>query len=81
MKKFCKAIYAALLDKLATILITVVVGGGMAACNHSKIVDAQKWIGEDLSRHTERMNQIESNAIDESKWTQFQIDDATKNLK
>jgi len=31
MKKFCKTIYAALLDKLATILITFVIGGGMAA--------------------------------------------------
>lgn len=77
MKKFCKAIYAALLDKLATILITVVIGGGMAACNHSKIADTNKWVGEHLADKQEQITKLQTEAADQAEWQRFQIYDQT----
>jgi len=47
-------------------------------CNHSKIKDTEKWIGEDLARHSDRMTKIDSNAAEQAKWIQFQIDNANK---
>ena len=60
MKSFIKSIGNAILDKLAMVLITVVISGFMAACNHKKIVQDNQWVGQHLQDKQAQINELKN---------------------
>jgi hypothetical protein len=58
MKKFCKSLWTALLDKLATIVIAAIFAGAVGVCNHLKIADTNRWVGEHLQDKQQQIDKL-----------------------
>ena len=56
--KLGKKLLDALLERLVTIVISLVIAGGFAGCNHMKIEDSNKWIGQHLEDKQQQIDQL-----------------------